>query len=111
MPDSGNPVTTWENLMRGELELDAFAYGGPGGSVFDVNLRLFELQLIRLKRDLKGYHQFENLWASFVIDALLGWELHWQPALSIDIANCHHGVHQETVFRGLPEKQVLRLSK
>jgi glycosyltransferase involved in cell wall biosynthesis len=109
MPDFGNPVITWENLMRGELELDAFAYGGPGGSVFDVNLWLLELQLMRLKRDLKGYHQLDDLWASFVIDALLGWEMRRQPALPIDIANCHQGIYQETVFRGLPEKQVQRL--
>jgi glycosyltransferase involved in cell wall biosynthesis len=109
MANFWNPMITWENLMRGELDLDAFAYGGPGGSVFDVNLWLFEQQLMRLTGDLKDYHPFDDLWASYVIDALLGWELRRQPSLPIDIANCHYGIYDETVFLSLPKNQVLRL--
>lgn len=109
MADYWTSTITWANLMRGELELNAFTYGGPGGSVFDINLWLFEHQLMRLKGDLKRFYQFDDLWASFVIDALLGWELRRQPSLPIDIANCDHFVYSESIFPSLPEKQALRL--
>jgi hypothetical protein len=109
--DFGNSKITCGDLLRGDLELDTFAYNGPGGSVFDVNLWLFEHQLTRLNGDLKGYHQFDDLWVSYVMDALLGWEMRWQSSIPVDISNCHRGIYDKTVFLSLPEEQVQRLKQ
>ncbi|CAB9497318.1 Glycosyl transferase [Seminavis robusta] len=100
----------WKYIMRGETELASFTYGGPGGSVFDINLWLFGQQLMRLQRDLQQYYEFDDLWASYIIDAMLGWELRRSPwPVPIDIANCDHPIYNETIFPSLPEKQAARI--
>ena len=52
-----------------------FKYGGAGGSIYDTNLWLLDSQLMRLAGDLSRWSKIDDLWASYVLDALLGWEL------------------------------------
>mmetsp|Transcript_38120 Transcript_38120/g.92712 ORF Transcript_38120/g.92712 Transcript_38120/m.92712 type:complete len:739 (-) Transcript_38120:1358-3574(-) len=53
----------------------AYKYGGTGGSIFDTNLWLLDSQLMRLASDLSKWSKIDDLWASYVLDALLGWSI------------------------------------
>ena len=52
-----------------------FKYGGVRASIFDTNLWLQETQLLRLAADLRRWSKIDDLWASYVMDALLGWQI------------------------------------
>jgi len=84
---------TMIDIVNGEKWPDVaiFKYGGTGGSIFDTNLWLLESQLLRLREDLSGWAKIDDLWASYVIDALLGWELRRlaPPDMPIDIGRYH----------------------
>ena len=101
----------WSHIATKNLtEITTFTYGGPGGSVFDVNLWLFDQQLLRLKYDLQEYHEFDDVWVSYVIDALLGWEHRRLPMpIPVDIANCNHSLYNVTIFPLLPDGMVTKL--
>jgi hypothetical protein len=90
-----------------------FTYGGPGGSIYDTNLWLFDQQLLRLKHDLKRFFRFDDIWSSYVLDGLLGWEQRrLQTPIPIDIANCHRKqfkhILEKTPSR---QKELLKLNK
>jgi len=53
----------WSDIATQALpNVTTFAYGGPGGSVFDTNLWLFDQQLLRLRGDLREYYEFDDVW-------------------------------------------------
>merc|ERR1711862_247115 len=56
-------------------ESATFKYGGTGGSIWDTNIWLLDSQLLRPAKDLAVWAKIDDLWASYVIDALLGWEM------------------------------------
>lgn len=56
-------------------EVTLFKYGGPGGAVYSADLWLFDVQLLRLSRDLTKFYEFDDIWVSYVMDALLGWQM------------------------------------
>ena len=63
-----------------------FKYGGTGGSIWDTkNVWLIESQLLRLTTDLSAWNKIDDLWASYVLDALLGWEIRRTTTFPIDI--------------------------
>ena len=71
------PIHGLFDLIRGKywVESSMFKYGGTGGSIWDANLWLLESQLMRLTKDLASWSKIDDLWASYVLDALLGWEI------------------------------------
>lgn len=71
------PDFSLTDLIAGKSKLQYFKYGGTGGSIFDANLWLLESQLLRLARggDLHHWARIDDLWASYVLDALLGWDI------------------------------------
>jgi hypothetical protein len=67
------------DVVAGKIKTDTWKYGGTGGSIVDTNLWLLDDQLLRLSRDLKGWAKVDDLWASYILDALLGWTIHRLP--------------------------------
>lgn len=58
----GTDLKWHEIITRDRTDISTFAYAGPGGSVFDTNLWLFDQQLLRLKDDMKQYYEFDDVW-------------------------------------------------
>jgi glycosyltransferase involved in cell wall biosynthesis len=56
-------------------EIKTFQYGGPGGSIYSADLWLFERELYRLHNDLERFHDFDDLWVSYLMNSLMGWEM------------------------------------
>ena len=85
-PDAG-----LTDIITGKVEHDSFKYGGTGGSIFDANLWLLDSQLLRPTKDLSSWAKIDDLWASYVLDALLGWNIHRisNDVLPIDIGDFH----------------------
>jgi hypothetical protein len=69
--------------------MSSFTYGGTGGSIFDANLWLLDKQLMRLAGDLSSWNKIDDLWSSYVLDALLGWKIQRlePPHMPIDIGD------------------------
>ena len=67
----------------------SFTYGGTGGSIFDASLWLLDSQLMRLADDLSEWNRVDDLWASYVLDALLGWKIQRlkPPHMPVDIGD------------------------
>jgi glycosyltransferase involved in cell wall biosynthesis len=55
-------------------ERDLFTYGGPGGSIFNANLFWVD-GLRRLDRDLSLYYEFDDVWISYLLNHVLGWDI------------------------------------
>jgi hypothetical protein len=53
--------------------------------MFNTNIWLADDQLLRLAYDLSSWNRIDDLWASYVLDALLGWEMHRTGTLPVDI--------------------------
>lgn len=82
-PDAG-----LTDIITGKVEYDSFKYGGTGGSIFDANLWLLDSQILRPAKDLSSWAKIDDLWASYVIDALLGWDIHRiSNVLPVDIGD------------------------
>lgn len=81
------PDFSFKDVVNGEVETDKFKYGGPGGSIIDANLWLFQTQLLRLDKDLSLWAKIDDLWVSYALDALLGWDINRLPheIIPIDI--------------------------
>ena len=83
------PVMGNVGLYRGDNwpAISTFKYAGPGGSILDTNLWLLNGQLQRLRGDLRSWSMYDDLWVSYVMDALLGWEIRRvaPPTVPIDI--------------------------
>jgi hypothetical protein len=62
------------NDIRHHLRTDVayFKYSGPGGSAFDTSICLAMKTLEILPRQLSKYAQHDDIWVSFVMDAVLG---------------------------------------
>lgn len=106
----------WTDIATKRLtEVTTFTYGGPGGSVYDGNLWLFDQQLLRLGDDLERYYEFDDVWASFCIDALLGWEHRRIPfPIPVDIANCDKKEYDIYIYRNTPfgvKDKLLQMNK
>ena len=90
-------------------EINTFKYGGAGGSIYDTNLWLLDAQLQRPARDLKKWAKIDDLWASYVLDALLGWEIRrlGPPApVPMDVGDFQKkGAHFQFVYRTF-DKQI-----
>mmetsp|Transcript_38122 Transcript_38122/g.92729 ORF Transcript_38122/g.92729 Transcript_38122/m.92729 type:complete len:799 (-) Transcript_38122:70-2466(-) len=69
-----NPEYGLHDVMLGK-GWTVYKYGGTGGSIFDSNLWLLDSQLLRLSSDLSEWSKIDDLWASYVLDALLGWSI------------------------------------
>jgi hypothetical protein len=69
--------------------MTSFTYGGTGGSIFDASLWLLDKQLMRLTGDLSDWNKVDDLWASYVLDALLGWKIQRlePPHMPVDIGD------------------------
>jgi hypothetical protein len=112
MADYWTSDIKWSDIIAVKklTNITTFTYGGPGGSVFDSNIWLFDQQLLRLKYDLQQYYEFDDVWTSYVIDALLGWEHRRLPfPLPVDIANIDHKLYNETIIPNLPAGQAEKL--
>ena len=70
-------------------DISTFKYGGPGGSIWDTNIWLLDSQLMRLASDLSFWAKIDDLWVSYVLDALLGWEIRRSDTLPVDIGALH----------------------
>ncbi|CAB9517021.1 expressed unknown protein [Seminavis robusta] len=62
-------------LEKGMPTLWSFVYVNLGGAVFDANLWLLDRQLLRPGRDLTELADASDVWVSFVMDGLLGWNM------------------------------------
>jgi len=71
------PVYGLIDIVRGKHWPNSsdFKYGGTGGSILDANLWLLDSQLMRLTSDLSPWAKIDDLWTSYVLDALLGWDI------------------------------------
>ena len=78
--------------------------GGPGGSIIDSNLWLIDGQLMRLDSDLSSWADIDDLWMSYVLDALLGWSIRrlTPPAIPIDLGD----FGKQDWYRNVMSKQV-----
>jgi len=87
--DYWNPAIAHIDVIRGRKypQISIFKYGGTGGSIFDTNLWLLNSQLMRPTKDLYKWAKVDDLWSSFVLDALMGWEMRrlTPPAMPVDI--------------------------
>ena len=115
LPSYWKPDAGLTDIITGEIEYDSFKYGGTGGSIFDANLWLLDSQLLRPARDLSSWAKIDDLWASYVIDALLGWNINRisNNVLPIDIGDFHK---KKTYYNELKksvdisiERELLRL--
>lgn len=59
----------------GDPETTRFRYGGPGGSIYATDLWLHEKELFRLSSDLERFHDYDDIWVSYIMDKELGWEM------------------------------------
>jgi hypothetical protein len=100
----------YSDIIAGRLsDVVLFTYGGPGGSIFDANLWLLGTQLLRLKDDLSRFYKFDDIWSSYVIDALLGWEIRrLLKPVPIDVAKIRLRSFQKIVSQ-IPAKSRARL--
>ena len=91
LPSYWKPDAGLTDLITGNAKGESFKYGGTGGSIFDSNLWLLDSQLLRLERegDLPQWARIDDLWASYVLGALLGWEINRisNDVLPIDIGD------------------------
>jgi len=82
---------TMDNILAGQDydKYSTFKYAGPGGSIIDANLWTFRHQLMRLESDLNKWAKIDDIWLSYVMDALLGWELRRlrPPTVPIDVGH------------------------
>ena len=71
------PIDGLTQLVRGQNwpQSRFFKYGGTGGSILDTNMWLLDSQVLRLAKDLSSWSKIDDLWSSYVLDALLGWEI------------------------------------
>ncbi|CAB9512856.1 expressed unknown protein [Seminavis robusta] len=95
----------WSHIVNNtKAEVQTFTYAGPGGSVLDANLWLLDQQLLRLAGDLKDYFEFDDVWVSYILDSLLGWNIRrLATPIPVDIANCNHTLVREVQLSRLPE--------
>jgi hypothetical protein len=101
----------WTDILKiNETRTQTFTYAGPGGAVLDANLWLLDQQLFRLTSDLKAYFEFDDVWISYILDSLLGWEIRRMATpLPVDIANCNRTILQQALFPLLPPGQPEKL--
>jgi len=75
----GEPADYWtpdpSASMDKQPNIKRFKYGGPGGSIIDTNLWLFAPHILRLLNNMQRFYEFDDIWVSFVLDAMLGWEI------------------------------------
>jgi len=97
-----DPVYGLLDLIEGDKWPGTFKYGGTGGSIFDSNLWLLDSQLMRLSRDLSSWAKIDDIWSSFVLDALLGWEMRrlTPPIMPIDIGDFRENGSYRRVMSG-----------
>ena len=103
LPSYWKPDAGLTNIITGKVELDYFKYGGTGGSILDTNLWLLDSQLLRPARDLSQWAKIDDLWASYVLDGLLGWDIN---RLSSDVLPVDIGDFQKklTYYNELSKK-------
>ena len=111
LADYWKPTMSWTDiLLDRKPEIRTFTYAGPGGSLINANFWLMKGQLNRLTGDMKQYYEFDDVWISYIMDALLGWEIHRLDApLPVDIAICNRTHFNETVFPHLPPGKAEKL--
>lgn len=98
-PDAG-----LTDVINGNVTSDKFKYGGPGGSIFDTDLWLLDSQLLRLARDLSAFAKMDDLWASYVLDGLLGWDI---TRLSPDVLPVDIGAfNQKKLYYDVIKKKI-----
>jgi hypothetical protein len=99
-------TVTWTDILYFDApKVTSFTYDGPGGSIFDTNLWLFGHQLLRLKHEMKEYFSFDDVWVSYVLDALLGWEQRrLLNSVPIDILKANHQTYGH-IFEEMPERR------
>ena len=74
--DYWNSYITYGDIIRKRKPgVKTFTYGGPGGCIIDTNLWALDYQLFRLQGDLQDYFEFDDIWVSYVLDNLLGWNI------------------------------------
>jgi len=87
-------ITKYDELLFGRAwpRVSYFKYGAPCGSIYDSNLWLQETQLLRIAADLHRWSKIDDLWVSYVMDALLGWQIRRlsPPMVPIDIGLGNH---------------------
>lgn len=69
-------LTMTDIRQHRKAEITAFKYSGPGGSIFDANICLASEALSLLPSSLGEFNRHDDIWISFVMDALLGWRQH-----------------------------------
>ena len=67
--------SSWAKAVISMTMTFTYVVTRTGGSIFDANLWLLARQLRHLAGDLSSWARIEDLWASYVIDALLGWDI------------------------------------
>ena len=89
LPSYWKPDAGLTDIITGKVKYNTFKYGGTGGSIFDTNLWLLDSQLLRPAKDLSSWAKIDDLWASYVLDALLGWNINriTNDVLPIDIGD------------------------
>ena len=95
-------MTDTSEKFNNKPGINTFTYAAPSGSVVDANLWLFDQQLFRFRDDLNDYKEFDDLWMSYVLDALVGWDIiQLMRPQPVNIATIDEEV-KETMFPQLP---------
>jgi len=103
--DYWNPTLTMADIVEAKKwpDVSSFKYGGTGGSIFDTNLWLLDSQLMRPYKDLSKWAKIDDLWSSYVLDALLGWQMRRlspSSTIPIDIGSFHSNIHYHNQVSG-----------
>lgn len=98
------PTISMTDIVEGKKwpTVSSYKYGGTGGSIFDTNLWLLDSQLMRLCKDLSRWAKIDDLWSSYVLDALLGWQIRrLSPStIPIDIGKFHSDIEYHRQVSG-----------
>lgn len=95
-----------QTALREQTDITAFTYSGRGGSVFDINLWLFESQIRQLiEYTEQSDAESDDVCMSYAIDALLGWDQRrLANPIPVDILEWAKLNGNGTGFPGVPDE-------
>ena len=102
-----------EPVSEEEEKTTSFTYSAASGALFDANLFLFD-GLFRLEKDLTHMVDASDVWTSYVMDALLGWQMHRVVSTTIPLLNIG-SLHEDSMAKeSLPsgfKERIMMLNK